>query len=88
MFVYRFTTDKDTEPDVETMMVMCLRLRRLSTIETLPRPMVFGPSDKVILGDEMSSFKSASNGIKYATYDRYNNQRKNIEFSVIGRNRN
>lgn len=75
-----FTTDNEAEPEVEAIMVMCLRLRRLSTIETLPRPMKFGPSDKVILGDELSSFKSAFNGIKYATYNRFNNQSKTSNF--------
>lgn len=36
-------------------------------VETLRRPMVFGPSDKVILGEELSSFRSGFSGIRYAT---------------------
>lgn len=59
-----YTTDKEAEPEVEVTMVMCLRLRRLSVIGTLSRPMVFGPSDKVILGEELSSFRSGFNGIR------------------------
>lgn len=68
------------------MMVMCLRLRRLSVIVTLlPRPMVFGPSDKVIRGDESSSFRSAFNGIRYATCEisRYRIRGRDVQFWVI-----
>lgn len=65
--VLLYTTDKEAEPEAEGVIVMCLRLRRLSVVETLRRPMVFGPSDKVILGEELSSFRSGFSGIRYAT---------------------